>query len=94
MGVYLITWKLNPEKPDHDEAMAALVERVEEYQYIHVEEFERVYFISTPLKAGQVNADLHRGLESDDMIIVAQVLEGSYCGWLPQAMWDWVEERL
>ena len=94
MGVYLVTWKLKPDRPDHDAALAAFMARLEDYQYIAVEEFERVYFVSTPLAAGQVNADLHQGLESDDMIIVAQVLEGTYCGWLPQVMWDWIEERL
>ena len=94
MGVYLVTWKLNPDRPDHDEALAAFMARLEEYQYIHVEEFERVYFVSTPLAAEQINAELHRGLESDDMIIVAQVLEGTYCGWMPQPVWDWIEERL
>jgi hypothetical protein len=94
MGVYLVTWQLNPEKPDHDEASAALVARLEEYQYITVEEFERVYFVSTPLAAGQINADLHKWLESGDMIVVAQVMEGSYCGYMPQQVWDWIEERL
>jgi len=94
MGVYLVTWKLKRERPDHDAAVAGLIARLEEYQYIHDEEFETVYFISTPLSAGQVNVDLHAGLESDDKIIVAQVMEGSYCGWLPQPVWDWIEERL
>jgi hypothetical protein len=94
MGVYLVTWKLKEERANHDAALAAFIARLEAYQYIHVEEFESVYFVSTPLAAGQINADLHQGLESDDMIIVAQVLEGTYCGWLPQVMWDWIEERL
>jgi hypothetical protein len=94
MGVYLVTWKLNPERANPDVALAAFTARLEAYQYIHDEEFERVYFVSTPLSAGQVNADLHQGLEPDDKIIVAQVTEGSYCGWLHQPMWDWIEERL
>ncbi|HEX8307826.1 MAG TPA: hypothetical protein VF645_05340 [Allosphingosinicella sp.] len=94
MGVYLVTWKLNPEKPDHDSALAAFIERLEAYQYIHDEDFESVYFISTPLSAGQINVDLHQGLEPDDKIVVAQVLDGTYCGWLAQVMWDWIEERL
>lgn len=94
MGVYLVTWKLNKEKANYDAALAGLIARLEEYEYIHDEEFERVYFVSTPLSAGQINADLHTGLEPDDKIIVAQVMEGTYCGWLPQVMWDWIEERL
>ena len=98
MGVYLVTWKLNPElgreKAELEALQAALTARLEEYPYIHDEEFESVYFVATPLSAGQINADLHAGLASDDKIIVARVMEGSYCGWLPQPMWDWIEERL
>lgn len=94
MGVYLVTWKLKRERPNYDEALAGFIERLEQYQYIHDEEFESVYFVSTPLAAGQVNADLHTGLENDDKVIVARVQEGSYCGWLPQPVWDWIEERL
>jgi hypothetical protein len=98
MGVYLVTWKLNPGL-DRNEAelealQVALTARLEAYPFIHDEEFESVYFVSTPLPAGQVSADLHGGLEPDDKIIVAQVLEGTYCGWLPQPMWDWIEQRL
>lgn len=98
MGVYLVTWKLNAElerEAAEIEALeAALAGRVEAYDYIHDEGFERVYFISTPLSAGQINLDLHQGLEPDDKLIVARVLEEAYCGWMPQPLWDWIEERL
>jgi hypothetical protein len=98
MGVYLVTWKLGGElereKADLDALEAGLVARIEAYDYVHDEDFESVYFIATPLRAGEVNLDLHQGLEPSDRIIVAQVMEGSYCGWLPQPMWDWIEERL
>ncbi|HEX8239865.1 MAG TPA: hypothetical protein VF574_09020 [Allosphingosinicella sp.] len=98
MGVYLITWKLSPElgrgEAEMEALRAAFIARVEAYEFIHDEEFESVYFVSTPLTAGQINADLHAGLEPADKVIVAQVLEGSYCGWLPQPMWHWIEERL
>ncbi|HYW17067.1 MAG TPA: hypothetical protein VE891_13060 [Allosphingosinicella sp.] len=94
MGVYLVTWKLNPERANHDEALAGFIERLEAYQYIHDEDFETVYFISSPLTAGQINVDLHSGLEPDDKVIIAPLTAHAYCGWLPQVMWDWIEERL
>ena len=98
MGVYLVTWKLNPElgreEAELEALEAGLIARLEAYPFIHDEEFESVYFVSTPLSAGQVNADLHTGLANDDKIVVARVTEGSYCGWLPQPVWDWIEERL
>jgi hypothetical protein len=98
VGVYLVTWKLNPalerEKAELEALQAGLTARLEAYEFIHDEEFESVYFVSAPLSPGQVSADLHGWLDRDDKIIVAQVLEGTYCGWLPQPMWDWIEERL
>jgi hypothetical protein len=98
MGVYLVTWKLNMdlgrETSETDALQAALAARLEAYDYVHDEGFESVYFVSTPLSAGQINADIHGGLDPDDKIIVARVLEGAYCGWLPQPVWDWIEERL
>jgi hypothetical protein len=94
MGVYLVTWKMNPEKADYEAALAGFIAHLEEYQYIHDEEFEWVYFVSSPLSAGQVSADLHTKLEDHDKLIVAQVLEGTYCGFMHQPVWDWIEERL
>lgn len=94
MGVYLVTFKLKEEREDHEAVLAAFAARIEAYQYIHDEDFGSVYFIATPLSAGQVSADLHRGLDPDDRIIVARVQDGTYCGWLPKVMWAWVEDRL
>lgn len=99
MAVYLVTWKLNTELGRGEAELEALRDgltaRLEAYDYIHDEDFESVYFVSTPLSAGQVNAGLHAaGLDRDDKIVVARVMEGSYCGWLPQPVWDWIEERL
>jgi hypothetical protein len=94
MGVYLVTWKLNREEADDDAARAALTAHLEEYDHVHYEGFESAYFISTPLPAGQVNAALRSVLEPHDLTIVAQVRDGSYCGRMPQPVWDWIEERL
>jgi len=94
MGVYLVTWNLNRENANHDVTRAAFIERLEEYDYVHDEDLESVYFVSTPLSAGQVSTDLHTKLDTHDKVIVAQVMEGTYCGWMPQPLWDWIEERL
>lgn len=98
MGVYLVTWKLNRglgrDEGELQALQAALTARIEAYPYIHDEAFESVYFIATPLPAGQVNLDLHAGLDPEDKLVVAGIVEGAYCGWLPQPVWDWIEERL
>ncbi|MEA3009660.1 MAG: hypothetical protein QOJ91_1352 [Sphingomonadales bacterium] len=98
MGVYLVTWKLSAQLEREEGAIealeAALTARLEAYDFLHHEDFERVYFVATPLSAGQLNGDLHAGLEPDDMVIIARLTAHAYCGWLPQVMWDWIEERL
>jgi hypothetical protein len=98
MGVYLVTWRLSRELEREEAALGALeaglVGRIEAYEYVHDEDFPSVYFVATPRRAGEINLDLHQGLDPDDKIVVAQVMEGSYCGWLPQPVWDWIEERL
>lgn len=94
MGVYLVTWRLSGERAGSEAARAALAERLEAYDHVHYEGFESAYFVSTPERAGEINAGLRTVLDPHDLTIVAQVTEGGYCGRLPQPVWDWIEERL
>jgi hypothetical protein len=94
MGVYLVTWRLVGEAAEREADRAALAERLEAFDYVHYEGFETAYFISTDLRAGEINEGLRAALDPHDLTIVAQVQEGTYCGRLPQPVWDWIEERL
>ena len=94
MNVHLVVWVMNEEKPDHDAAWAAFVAHLDRYESVGDPELESVRFVSTPLSAGQVTADLRAKLDGGDKLIVAQVMEGSYCGWLHKDVWAWTEARV
>jgi hypothetical protein len=85
---------MNEEKPDYDSAWAAFVAHLDRYESIGDPDLESIRFVSTPLSAGQVSADLHSKLDGGDKLIVAQVMEGTYCGWLSKEVWDWTEARV
>jgi hypothetical protein len=94
MSVHLVVWVMNEEKPNHDSAWAAFVAHLDRYESIGDPELDSVRFVSTPLTAGEVTADLHTKLEDGDKLIVAQVTEGAYCGWLSKDVWAWTEARV
>ena len=94
MKVHLVVWAMNEDKPDHDSAWAAFVAHLGRYESVGDPELEGIRFVSTSLSAGQVAADLQTKLDGRDKLIVAEVMEGSYCGWLSKSVWDWTEARV
>lgn len=94
MNVHLVVWVLSEERPDYDEAWAAFVAHLDRYESVGDPELDSVRFVSTPLSAGEVTADLRTRLGPRDKLIVARVSEGSYCGWLHKDVWDWTEARV
>lgn len=94
MNVHLVVWAMDEEKPDHDAAWAAFVEHLDRYESVGDPDLESIRFVSTPLSAGQVTADLRTKLDGGDKLIVAQVMEGTYCGWLAREVWEWTEARV
>jgi hypothetical protein len=94
VNVHLVVWAMNEDKPDYDAAWAAFVAHLDRYESVGDREVESIRFVSTPLTAGQVSADLKTKLDGADKLIVAQVMEGSYCGWLSKEVWDWTEARV
>jgi hypothetical protein len=94
VNVHLVVWVMREEKPNYDASYAAFVEHLDRYESVGDAELEAIRFVSTPLSAGQVSADLHSKLDEGDKLIVAQVMEGTYCGWLEKAVWDWTEARV
>lgn len=94
MNVHLVVWVMREDKPDYDASYAAFVEHLDRYESVGDPELEAIRFVSTDLSAGQVSADLHSKLDAGDKLIVAQVMEGTYCGWLANDVWDWTEARV
>jgi hypothetical protein len=85
---------MSEEKPDYDAAWAAFVAHLDRYESVRDPEVESIRFVSTPLTAGEVTADLRSRLDGGDKLVVAQVMEGSYCGWLAKEVWAWTEARV
>lgn len=94
MNVHLVVWVMVEDKPDYDESWAAFVAHLDRYESVGDPDLESIRFVSTKLTAGQVSADLHAKLGPGDKLIVAQVMEGSYCGWLSPDVWEWTEARV
>ncbi|MGA9580811.1 MAG: hypothetical protein WBR13_02445 [Allosphingosinicella sp.] len=94
MNVHLVVWVMSEEKPDYDSAWAAFVEHLDRYESVGDPDLESIRFVSTDLSAGQVTADLRSKLDDSDKLVVAQVREGSYCGWLSKNVWEWTEARV
>ena len=94
MNVHLVVWVMNEEKPDYDSASAAFVAHLDRYESVGDPDLESIRFVSTPLSAGEVTADLRSKLDGRDKLVVAQVTEGSYCGWLHGDVWAWTEARV
>lgn len=94
MNVHLVVWVMNEEKPDYDASYAAFVAHLDRYESVGDPELDSIRFVSTPLTAGQVTADLRSKLDDADKLVVAQVTEGSYCGWLSKNVWEWTEPRV
>jgi hypothetical protein len=94
VNVHLVVWVMREDKPDYDASCAAFVAHLDRYESVGDPELEAIRFVSTDLSAGQVSADLHAKLGEGDKLIVAQVMEGTYCGWLDKAVWDWTEARV
>jgi hypothetical protein len=94
VNVHLVVWVMREDKADYDASYAAFVEHLDRYESVGDPELDAIRFVSTPLSAGQVSADLHAKLDEGDKLIVAQVMEGTYCGWLAKDVWDWTESRV
>lgn len=94
MNVHLVVWVMSEEQPDYDAAWAAFVAHLDRYESVGDPDLESIRFVSTPLSAGQVTADLRSKLADADKLVVAQVMEGTYCGWLSKDVWAWTEARV
>jgi hypothetical protein len=91
MNVHLVVFAMNEDKPDYEAAWAAFIAHLDRYESVSDPEVEAIRFVSTPLSAGQVSADLSTKLDANDKIVVAQVMEGTYCGRLSREVWAWTE---
>jgi len=94
MAVYVITFHLNKEKPNHAEARTQFLGHLERYENTKDPGLDSVRFVSTRLTASQLSHDLQHKLDHDDKLVVAKLVSGDYYGWLHEEVWAWISARV
>ena len=94
MGVYLVTWELNREKPNYQDARARFIARIQRYDFVKDPGLDSVVFISSNNTANQVSEDLRIALDDNDRLFVTRLISGNYQGWLSESTWSWINARL
>jgi len=94
MAVYLVTWNLNKERPNYDQARRALIAEIERYDNVKDPGLESVRFVSTTASAQAVSDSLKKKLDDNDRLFVARLTSGQHQGWLDKAVWAWINQRL
>ncbi|MER9546265.1 hypothetical protein NKI72_30190 [Mesorhizobium sp. M0437] len=94
MSVYLVTWDLNKQKPNYNQARQNLIDHLARYEHIKDSGLDSVWFISSTLSADALDADIRTRMDTNDRVIVTKLVHGQHQGWLGQNLWDWINARL
>jgi len=73
MSVFVVTWNLNKEKSNYNNARTEFIQQLERYDNKQDSGLESVRFISTGSTADQVDAFLRRKLDTNDRLFVSQL---------------------
>jgi len=90
MAVFVVTWNLNRERANYDQARRAFVTHLERHTNRADSGLESVRWISTSWTAEQLYSDLAQKLDKNDRIFISKVRSGDYTGFLDQATIDWL----
>jgi len=94
VAVYLITWDLNKQKPNYNQARQYLVEHLTQYEHIKDPGLDSVWFINSTASADTLDAEIRKRLDTNDRLIVTKLVRGQHQGWLAQNTWNWINARL
>lgn len=94
MSVYLITWDLNKEKTNYNQARQEFISNLEDFENIKDSGLDSVRFISTDWDIDKVSDDIRTKLDNNDRLFVIEIKKGNHQGWLSQKVWDWIDEHL
>lgn len=94
MAVFVVTWNINKERSSYALARQQFLSSFEKYETIYDSALETVRWVSTNITAQQLETDLQRTLDQNDRIFVSQVFGGTYYGWLPNEIWNWIQARI
>lgn len=94
MAVYLVTWDLNKEKPNYDQARNQFLARLDEFSNTKDPKLHSVRFVHTDWTAQQVSEHLRTRMDDNDKLVVTKMAGGNHWGWLNKAVWEWINARL
>lgn len=94
MSVYLVTWDLNKQKPNYNQARQNLINHLERYDHIKDPGLDSVWFISSTSLAESIDAGIRTRMDNDDRLMVTKLVSGQHQGWLSTAVWDWINARI
>lgn len=93
MAVFVVTWNLNKERSNYDQARREFLAVLDAFEHTKDQGLESVRWISTPITATSVNDRLQDKLDKNDRIFISKVNKGERNGWLSQPVWDWINAR-
>jgi hypothetical protein len=94
MPVYLITWDLNKEKLNYNEARKRFFERLDKYDHIKDPDLDSVVFISSNIELYKIADDLLKVMDKDDRVIITKLNTNQYAGRLLTKVVNWIESRV
>lgn len=94
MSVFIVTWNLNRERSNYDQARKNFLKQLDTYENIADPGLESVRFVSCNQSADQVNSTLQKQMDSNDRLFVSKLRSGEHQGWLAKDVWDWINKRL
>lgn len=92
MRVHIVTWNLNKEGSAYSQARKKLIDRIDTLRNTPDPNLETVRFVAFNGSAGDLYNYLHKYIDGDDSIFVAEMFSypTSYSGWMSKSTWDWI----
>ncbi|MNC03952.1 hypothetical protein D3C81_831700 [compost metagenome] len=94
MAVFMVTWNLNKESGNYNQARLAFIQHLDRYQSVSDPGLESVRWLHSAATATQISDDLRLKLDLNDRIFVTKVNAGEHQGWLSKSVWEWINARL
>lgn len=83
---YIVAYDLNAPGQNYKK----MTEALEAYGTNQKKILETTWLLKTRKSAQEIYDDLTRNLDSNDYIIVIEVVPSNKQGWLPKAAWEWL----
>lgn len=94
MSVYLVTWDLNKQKANYNQARQNLINHLSKYDHIKDPGLDSVWFIASGASADTISAEILKHMDNNDRLIVTKLNSGQHQGVLLKTVWDWINARL